>query len=86
MIVIAIRLVFFKTSISVHLNMSERENGQLTLAKRTVRNRIAPDVLGAIKTLNAKGNISRCYTGRNRQAARTSIFRRFFGNLGFAIP
>jgi hypothetical protein len=34
--------------------MSERENGRLTLAKRTVRNRIAPDVLGAIKTLNTK--------------------------------
>jgi hypothetical protein len=34
--------------------MSERENGQLTLVKRTVRNGIAPDVLGAIKTLNRK--------------------------------
>jgi hypothetical protein len=47
MIVIAIRLVFFKTSISVHLNMNERQNGQLTLAKSTVCNRIAPDVLGS---------------------------------------
>jgi hypothetical protein len=88
MIVIAIRLVFLKNqhSISVHLNMGERENDQLTLAKRTVRDRIAPDILGAIKTLNTKGNISRCYIARNRQAARRSIFRRFFGNLGFAIP
>ena len=53
--------------------MSERENGRLTLAKRTVRNRIAPDVLGAIKSLNTKGNISRCYTARNRQAARERL-------------
>ena len=35
--------------------MSGRENGQLTLAKRTVRNRIAPDVLGAIKTSKHEG-------------------------------
>ena len=66
--------------------MSERENGKLTLAKRTVRNRMAPAVLGAIKTLNTKGNISRCYTARNRQAARKSIFRRFFGNFGGCNP
>jgi len=45
MIIIAFGLFSSKTS--VHLNMSERENGQLTLAKRTERNRIAPDVLGS---------------------------------------
>ena len=35
MIVIAIRACFLQTSIYVHLNVSEHENGQLTLAKRT---------------------------------------------------
>jgi hypothetical protein len=49
MIVIAIRLVFFKTSISVHLNMSERQNGQLTLAKYATE--LAQMFWGAIKTL-----------------------------------
>ena len=53
--------------------MSERENGQLTLAKRTVRNRIAPDVLGAIKTLNTKGNISRCYY-RQKSAGGANVY------------
>jgi len=68
--------------------MSERENDQLTLAKPTVRNRIAPDVLGAIKALNTKRKqtshaVIPPEIGRRRE--RLS-FRRFFGNLGFAIP
>jgi hypothetical protein len=62
--------------------MSERENGQLTLAKRTLRNRIDPDVLGAIKALNTKGNISRYIPARNRQAVRTSILDDFSGTWG----
>jgi DNA invertase Pin-like site-specific DNA recombinase len=44
-----------KTSITVHLNMSEPENGQLPLAKRTVRNRIAADIWEQIKTGYAAG-------------------------------
>lgn len=65
--------------------MSERENGQLTLAKRTLRNRIDPDVLGAIKALNTKGNISRY--PRQKSASGANVYlRRFLGNLGFVIP
>ena len=39
-----------------------------------------------LKTVNTKGNMSRYYTARNRQAARTFNFRRFFGNLGVCNP
>ena len=35
--------------------MSERENGQLPLAKRTVRNRISADIWDQIKTAYAAG-------------------------------
>ena len=42
-------------SINVQLNMSERENGQLPLAKRTVRNRISSDIWEQIKTGYAAG-------------------------------
>jgi hypothetical protein len=44
-----------KTRITVHLNMMERQNGQLPLAKRTVRSRISADVWEQIKTARASG-------------------------------
>ena len=44
-----------KTSITVHLNMSERENGQLPLAKPPVRNRISSERWEQIKTAHASG-------------------------------
>jgi hypothetical protein len=53
--VIAIWLVFFQTRIIVHLNMSERENGQLPLAKRTARSTISADIWEQIKTAHAGG-------------------------------
>jgi hypothetical protein len=37
------------------LNMSERENGQVPLAKRTVRHRISADIWEQIKTGYAAG-------------------------------
>jgi len=40
---------------TVHLNMSGRENGQLPLAKRTTRNRISVDIWEQIKTGYAAG-------------------------------
>jgi hypothetical protein len=53
--VIAIQLVFFQNSISVQLNMSEQENDQEPLAKRTVRNRISSELWEQIKTAYAAG-------------------------------
>jgi hypothetical protein len=44
-----------KTNITVHLNMSERQNGQLTLAKPTVRSRISAERWEQIKTAYAAG-------------------------------
>jgi hypothetical protein len=44
-----------KSSITVHLNMSERENGQLPLAKRTIRSRISSECWEQIKTAYAAG-------------------------------
>ena len=44
-----------KTSITVHLNMSQRENGQLPLAKPTVRSRIPSESWEQIKTAYASG-------------------------------
>jgi transcription antitermination factor NusG len=66
--------------------MSERENGQLPLAKRTVRNRIAPDVLGAIKTLNTKGKISRCYYRQKSAGGANVYLKTIFRELGVCNP
>jgi hypothetical protein len=44
-----------QNSINVHLNTSERENGQLLLPRRTVRSRISSDVWEQIKTAHASG-------------------------------
>jgi hypothetical protein len=44
-----------KTSITVHLNMSERQNGQLARAKRTIRSRISSERWEQIKTAYAAG-------------------------------
>jgi DNA-binding transcriptional regulator LsrR (DeoR family) len=44
-----------KTSVTVHLNMSERENWHLPLAKQTVRSRIASERWDQIKTAYASG-------------------------------
>jgi penicillin V acylase-like amidase (Ntn superfamily) len=41
--------------VTVHLNMSERENGQLPPTKRSVRNRISSDIWEQIKTGYAAG-------------------------------
>ena len=55
MIVIAIRLVFFQSRVTVQLNMNERGNGQLPLAKRTIRSRISSKRWEQIKTAYAAG-------------------------------
>src|SRR6266699_2587412 len=44
-----------QNSITVHLNVSERENGQLPLAERAVRSRISADVWQQVKTAYASG-------------------------------
>jgi hypothetical protein len=44
-----------KDNITVHLNMSERENGQLPLAERAGRSRISAGVWEQIKTAYASG-------------------------------
>jgi hypothetical protein len=44
-----------KISITVHLNMSERENGQLPLAKRTIRSRISSERWEQIKVAYVSG-------------------------------
>jgi len=48
-------LFSLKTSITVHLNMSERENGQLPLPRRVLRSRISSDVWEQTKTAYASG-------------------------------
>jgi hypothetical protein len=55
MIVIAIRLVFFKNHITVHLNMNEGENSQLPPMKRTVRSRISSEHWEQIKIAYISG-------------------------------
>jgi hypothetical protein len=52
---LAIWLVFFQTKVTVQLNMSERENGQLPLAKRRVRSSVSSDRWEQIKTAYASG-------------------------------
>jgi|SRR6266568_218315 len=47
------RLFSPEDSVTVHLNMSERENGRLPLAKRTTRGRISADVWEQTKTAYA---------------------------------
>ena len=49
------RLFSPEDSVTVHLNMSEQGNGQLPLAKRTVRNRVSPGLWEQIKTAYASG-------------------------------
>jgi len=44
-----------KNSITVHLNIGERENGQLPLARRKVRSRISSEQREQIKTAYASG-------------------------------
>ena len=53
--VIVIWLVFFQTRVTVQLNVSHRENGQLPLVKRTVRSRVSADVWEQAKTAYASG-------------------------------
>jgi hypothetical protein len=53
--VIAIRLVFSQNRISVQLNMSEHENGQLPLPRRRGSSRISADVWEQIRTAYASG-------------------------------
>ena len=49
------RLFSPEDSVTVHLNMSEQGNGQLPLAKRTVRNRDSSGLWEQIKTAYARG-------------------------------
>ena len=49
------RLFSPEDSVTVHLNMSEPENGQLPLAKQTVRRRISADIWEQIQTAYAGG-------------------------------
>jgi hypothetical protein len=44
-----------EASVTVHLNMSEQGNGQLPLAKRTVRNRVSSGLWEQIKTAYVSG-------------------------------
>ena len=44
-----------RNSVTVHLNMSEWDNGQLPLAKRTGRSKISPDIWEQIRTAYASG-------------------------------
>jgi hypothetical protein len=44
-----------QNSVTVHLNMSERENGKLPLAKRTGRSKISSDIWEQIRTAYASG-------------------------------
>jgi hypothetical protein len=53
--VIAFGLFFFQNRINVQLNMSERQNGQLPLAKRAGRSRISADIWQQVKTAYASG-------------------------------
>jgi len=46
---------FVQSGITVRLNMNERKNGQLPLAKRTVRSTISADVCEQIRTACASG-------------------------------
>jgi hypothetical protein len=62
-------------SINVHLNMSERENGQLPLAKRTMRSRISADVWEQIKTAYASG-IGLRELGRNMGVPAGTVLAR----------
>jgi hypothetical protein len=47
--------VLLQISVNVRLNMSERENGQLPLAKRTIRNRISSERWEQIKVAYISG-------------------------------
>ena len=47
--------VFLQLSVNVHVNISERENGQLALPKRTVRSRISSERWEQIKVAYAAG-------------------------------
>src|SRR5437868_14517404 len=47
--------LFSPEQLTVHLNMSEQGNGQLPLAKRTVRNRVSSGLWEQIKTAYASG-------------------------------
>src|SRR5205814_6037246 len=49
------RLFSPEDSVTVHLNISEQGNGQLPLAKRTVRNRVSSGLWEQIKTAYASG-------------------------------
>jgi hypothetical protein len=49
------RLFSPEDSVTVHLNMSGQGNGQLSLAKRTVRNRVSSGLWEQIKTAYASG-------------------------------
>jgi hypothetical protein len=53
--VIAIRLVFSQNRITVQLNMSKHENGQLPLPRRRGSSRISADVWEQIRTAYASG-------------------------------
>ena len=44
-----------QNGVTVHLNMSEQENGQLPLAKRTGRSKISADIWEQIRTAYASG-------------------------------
>jgi len=68
-------LFSLKNSVTVHLNMSERENGQLSLAERAVRSRISADVWEQIKTAYASG-IGLRELGRNMGVPAGTVLAR----------
>jgi len=55
MIVTTELCVFLQISLTVQLNMSERENGQVPLAKRTIRSRISSEHWEQIKVAYVSG-------------------------------
>jgi len=64
-----------KTTVTVHSNVSEPENGQLPLAERAVRSRISADVWEQIKTAYASG-IGLRELGRNMGVPAGTILAR----------
>jgi hypothetical protein len=66
---------FFANIVYVHLNMSEQENGQLSLAKRTGRSRISADIWEQIKTAYAAG-IGLRETARNMNIPAGTVLAR----------
>lgn len=65
-----------RNSVTVHLNMSDWENGQLPLAKRPGRSRISADVWEQVKTAYATGSIGLREIARNMRIPEGTVLAR----------